>query len=99
MGVDGWLYVSIGDKGIPKMTRKEANEGSVYVTEGRERRTKEGHYISLEGGGVIRFRPDGIAFGGVLPAARATTSTCRSTTTTASSCATTPTTAAAGGRG
>jgi putative membrane-bound dehydrogenase-like protein len=59
MGADGWLYVSIGDKGIPKMTRKEANEGSVYVTEGRERRTKDGQYISLEGGGVIRFRPDG----------------------------------------
>jgi putative membrane-bound dehydrogenase-like protein len=59
LGADGWLYVSIGDKGIPKMTRKEANEGSVYVTEGRERRTKDGQYISLEGGGVIRFRPDG----------------------------------------
>ncbi len=58
-GADGWLYVSVGDKGIPKMTRKEANEGSVYVTEGRERRTKDGQYISLEGGGVIRFRPDG----------------------------------------
>ena len=58
-GADGWLYVSIGDKGIPKMTRKEADEGSVYVTEGRERRTKDGQYISLEGGGVIRFRPDG----------------------------------------
>ena len=59
MGMDGWLYVSIGDKGIPKMTRKETDEGSVHVAEGRERRTKEGHYISLEGGGVIRFRPDG----------------------------------------
>ncbi len=58
-GADGWLYVSVGDKGIPKMTRKEADEGSVYVTEGRERRTKDGQYISLEGGGVIRFRPDG----------------------------------------
>jgi putative heme-binding domain-containing protein len=58
-GADGWLYVSIGDKGIPRMTRKEKDEGSVYVTEGRERRTKDGQYISLEGGGVIRFRPDG----------------------------------------
>ena len=58
-GADGWLYVSVGDKGIPKMTRKEANEGSTYVTEGRERHTKDGQYISLEGGGVIRFRPDG----------------------------------------
>ena len=46
-------------RAFPKMTRKEANEGCVYVTEGRERHTKEGQYISLEGGGVIRFRPDG----------------------------------------
>jgi putative membrane-bound dehydrogenase-like protein len=59
MGMDGWLYVSIGDKGIPKMTRKEKDQGSVHVAEGRERRTKNGNHISLEGGGVIRFRPDG----------------------------------------
>jgi putative membrane-bound dehydrogenase-like protein len=59
MGMDGWLYVSIGDKGIPKMARKELNEGSVHVAEGRWRRSKEGHHISIEGGGVIRFRPDG----------------------------------------
>jgi putative membrane-bound dehydrogenase-like protein len=59
MGTDGWLYVSIGDKGIPKMTRKEKDRGSVHVTEGRWRHSKEGHHISLEGGGVIRFRPDG----------------------------------------
>lgn len=59
MGMDGWLYVSIGDKGIPKMTRKEADEGSTQVAEGRWRHTKEGHHISLEGGGIIRFRPDG----------------------------------------
>lgn len=71
MGMDGWLYVSIGDKGIPKMSRvpmslrgtEHGNEiaagGSVHVAEGRWRRSKEGHYISLEGGGVIRFRPDG----------------------------------------
>jgi putative heme-binding domain-containing protein len=59
MGMDGWLYVSIGDKGIPKMTRKEKDEGSVHVAEGRWRYTKVGHHISLEGGGVIRFRPDG----------------------------------------
>ena len=59
MGMDGWLYVSIGDKGIPKMTRKEKDQGSVHVAEGRWRHTKEGHHISLEGGGVIRFRPDG----------------------------------------
>jgi putative heme-binding domain-containing protein len=59
MGMDGWLYVSIGDKGIPKMARKEKDRGSVHVAEGRWRHTKEGHHISLEGGGVIRFRPDG----------------------------------------
>ena len=59
MGGDGWLYVSIGDKGIPKMTRKEKDQGSVHVAEGRWRHTKEGNHISLEGGGVIRFRPDG----------------------------------------
>jgi putative membrane-bound dehydrogenase-like protein len=59
MGMDGWLYVSIGDKGIPRMTRKETDQGSVHVAEGRWRHSKEGRYISLEGGGVIRFRPDG----------------------------------------
>ena len=59
MGMDGWLYVSIGDKGIPKMARKEKDGGSVHVAEGRWRHTKEGHHISLEGGGVIRFRPNG----------------------------------------
>jgi putative heme-binding domain-containing protein len=59
MGMDGWLYVSIGDKGIPKMTRKEKDKGSVHVAEGRWRYSKGGHHISLEGGEVIRFRPDG----------------------------------------
>jgi putative heme-binding domain-containing protein len=59
MGMDGWLYVSIGDKGIPKMARKELDKGSVHVAEGRWHHSKEGHHISLEGGGVIRFRPDG----------------------------------------
>jgi putative membrane-bound dehydrogenase-like protein len=59
MGMDGWLYVSIGDKGIPKMTRKEKNDGSIHVAEGQIRRSKDGNHISLEGGGVIRFRPDG----------------------------------------
>jgi putative membrane-bound dehydrogenase-like protein len=59
MGMDGWLYVSIGDKGILKMTRKETDRGSVHVAEGRWRHSDEGHHISLEGGGVIRFRPDG----------------------------------------
>jgi len=59
MGTDGWLYVSIGDKGIPAMTRKEKDRGSIHVAEGRWRHSKEGNVISLEGGGVIRFRPDG----------------------------------------
>jgi putative heme-binding domain-containing protein len=59
MGMDGWLYVSIGDKGIPKMTRKEERDGSVHVAEGRLRHSDKGRHISLEGGGVIRFRPDG----------------------------------------
>src|SRR3954453_2410265 len=59
MGMDGYLYVSNGDKGIPKMARKETDRGSVHVAEGRWRYTKDGHHISLEGGGVIRFRPDG----------------------------------------
>jgi putative membrane-bound dehydrogenase-like protein len=58
-GADGWLYVSVGDKGIPKMTRKEKDGGSCDVAEGRWRYSKEGNHISLEGGGVIRFRPDG----------------------------------------
>ena len=41
MGLDGLIYVSVGDKGVPKTT------GS------------DGSTISLEGGGVIRMRPDG----------------------------------------
>jgi putative heme-binding domain-containing protein len=59
MGMDGWLYVSVGDKGIPRMTRKETDQGSTHVAEGRWRHVSAGHHISLEGGGVIRFRPDG----------------------------------------
>lgn len=41
MGLDGLIYVSVGDKGVPLAT------GS------------DGSSISLEGGGVIRMRPDG----------------------------------------
>ncbi len=41
LGLDGLIYVSVGDKGVPKAT------GS------------DGSTISLEGGGVIRMRPDG----------------------------------------
>jgi glucose/arabinose dehydrogenase len=59
MGMDGWLYVAVGDKGIAKMTRKETDQGSVHVAEGHERRSKEGNNLSLEGGGIMRFRPDG----------------------------------------
>jgi putative heme-binding domain-containing protein len=61
MGMDGWLYVSIGDKGIPKMTRHKSDPvtDGIEVAEGRRRVTPGGRFISLEGGGVIRFRPDG----------------------------------------
>ena len=41
MGMDGYVYVSVGDKGIQKAT------GS------------DGRTLTLEGGGVIRMRPDG----------------------------------------
>jgi len=41
LGMDGLIYVSVGDKGVPKAT---GADGSV---------------CSLEGGGVVRFRPDG----------------------------------------
>ena len=41
LGMDGFLYIAVGDKGIPKG------------------RGKDGKTITLEGGGVIRIRPDG----------------------------------------
>jgi putative membrane-bound dehydrogenase-like protein len=41
LGMDGWMYVSVGDKGIAKATGKD------------------GSSITLEGGGVVRMRPDG----------------------------------------
>jgi putative membrane-bound dehydrogenase-like protein len=41
LGMDGLIYVSVGDKGVPKATGKD------------------GQSCSLEGGGVVRFRPDG----------------------------------------
>jgi hypothetical protein len=41
------------------MARQETDQGSVHVAEGRWRHSKDGHQISLEGGGVLRFRPDG----------------------------------------
>jgi putative heme-binding domain-containing protein len=61
MGMDGFLYVSIGDKGIPKMTRRPNDPitDGIEVAEGRVRKTKDGRFLKLEGGGVIRFRPDG----------------------------------------
>ncbi len=41
LGLDGYIYVSVGDKGIQKAT---GNDGSS---------------ITLEGGGVVRMKPDG----------------------------------------
>jgi putative membrane-bound dehydrogenase-like protein len=41
LGMDGYVYVSVGDKGVPKATGAD------------------GSTITLEGGGVIRMRPDG----------------------------------------
>ena len=65
-GADGWLYVSNGDKGIPKMTRKEANEGSVYVTEGRERRHQRRSVHQSRRRRRHPFPPRRIAFGSLL---------------------------------
>ena len=44
LGMDGFVYMSIGDRGT-------------YQT----RSVKDGSTISLQGGGIIRFRPDGTA--------------------------------------
>ena len=96
MGMDGWLYVSIGDKGIPKMTRKE--KGSVHVAEGRTEYSPAGNHLSLEGAASFAFGRMARGWR-YLPAAPAITSTCRWTNTTASFCATTPTTATVGTRG
>jgi putative membrane-bound dehydrogenase-like protein len=41
LGMDGWMYVSVGDKGIQKAVGKDKST------------------ITLEGGGVVRMRPDG----------------------------------------
>jgi putative heme-binding domain-containing protein len=73
LGMDGYLYVSIGDKGIPRMHTANGGAsgprgrgadaapaaGTVETAEGRRRRLPNGPGISLEGGGVIRFKPDG----------------------------------------
>lgn len=71
MGMDGWLYVSIGDRGLPKMNRVPIprrpkkddiwveKQESIHVEEGRRRLSAKGQHLMLEGGGVIRFRPDG----------------------------------------
>ncbi len=41
MGIDGWLYVAVGDFGMPKA------------------KTASGVEYTLQGGGVVRVRPDG----------------------------------------
>jgi putative membrane-bound dehydrogenase-like protein len=41
LGLDGLIYVSVGDKGVPEATGAD------------------GSTITLEGGGVVRMRPDG----------------------------------------
>jgi putative membrane-bound dehydrogenase-like protein len=42
LGMDGWLYISVGDRGI-----FEAKS------------TKDGSTVTLQGGGIVRCRPDG----------------------------------------
>lgn len=41
MGIDGWLYVSVGDFGMPDAVGAD------------------GKHLTLQGGGVVRVRPDG----------------------------------------
>jgi putative heme-binding domain-containing protein len=41
MGIDGWLYVSVGDFGMPNA------------------KGADGGHFTLQGGGVVRVRPDG----------------------------------------
>ena len=41
LGIDGWVYVSVGDKGI------------------QQARGADGSSVTLEGGGIVRMRPDG----------------------------------------
>ncbi len=41
MGIDGWLYVSVGDFGMP------------------DAKGADGTHYTLQGGGVVRVRPDG----------------------------------------
>ena len=69
MGMDGWLYVSVGDKGIPKMTRKEEGAGSEHVADmfsGKSgvsgaARFEEGQWTSLETGCPIFIHAVGAA--------------------------------------
>ena len=42
LGIDGWIYVALGDQGV---------NGATSTVDGRK--------LTLRGGGVVRFRPDG----------------------------------------
>ncbi|MFN7340254.1 MAG: HEAT repeat domain-containing protein [Opitutia bacterium] len=47
MGIDGWLYISVGDFGAGIEREKDGAKG------------RDGRRVTLHGGGVIRVRPDG----------------------------------------
>ena len=47
MGIDGWLYISVGDFGAGVEREKDGARG------------RDGRRVTLHGGGVIRVRPDG----------------------------------------
>lgn len=47
MGIDGWLYIAVGDFGAGLEKDKDGAKG------------RDGRRVTLHGGGVIRVRPDG----------------------------------------
>lgn len=47
MGIDGWLYIAVGDFGAGVEREKDGAKG------------RDGRRVTLHGGGVIRVRPDG----------------------------------------
>ena len=47
MGIDGWLYISVGDFGAGNEKEKAGAKG------------RDGKRVTLYGGGVMRIRPDG----------------------------------------